>query len=611
MFVAGMLTIFLPCILPLLPIVLGVSIAGRSKWRPLFTVLGMVISFVAFTFLLLVVLSRFIELADIIRIATYQLLLLFGVCFVTESRPVRWTVAALGGLFFLLKGSTAVVLASLLGVVSVEAGGQVASGIQQFGTKVQSASRGILGVDSPINALIMGLTLGLVWAPCAGPALGFALTVVREQPGPLALAYLLAYGLGTAVPLLFVGYGGQAAVHSVRAIAKYSGRIKQIAGALLMLTALTLQLNGFTSLQIWLLERTPFGDLGTRLEESLFGSAFDDARAPAQPSSSSASQPSSSADAMQLPALPVIVRAPSEYPGLGPWHNGQPLTKADLQGKVVLVDFWTYSCINCIRTLPYIQGYWEKYKDTGKFVLLGVHSPEFVFEKSQANVAAAIRNHGLSYPIAQDNDFATWDAFANRYWPAKYLIDANGYIRYTHFGEGSYQETDLAIASLLKEAGVTLPNDVGMPQQPSVGRGSRSITPETYLGARSWPALGNSQGEPTDSTISYVSPQTLEANKFYLVGDWTLVDGEYQRLEGKSGEIRMRFTGGEINLVLAPGDQKRTVSAEVLIDGKSVKAFDVNRDDLYQLFQGEYGEHELVLKLAGPGVEAYAFTFGQ
>jgi cytochrome c biogenesis protein CcdA/thiol-disulfide isomerase/thioredoxin len=373
MFVAGMLTIFLPCILPLLPIVLGVSIAGRSKWRPLFTVLGMVISFVAFTFLLLVVLSRFIELADIIRIATYQLLLLFGVCFVTESRPVRWTVAALGGLFFLLKGSTAVVLASLLGVVSVEAGGQLASGIQQFGTKVQSASRGILGVDSPINALIMGLTLGLVWAPCAGPALGFALTVVREQPGPLALAYLLAYGLGTAVPLLFVGYGGQAAVHSVRAIAKYSGRIKQIAGALLMLTALTLQLNGFTSLQIWLLERTPFGDLGTRLEESLFGSAFDDARAPAQPSSSSASQPSSSADAMQLPALPVIVRAPSEYPGLGPWHNGQPLTKADLQGKVVLVDFWTYSCINCIRTLPYIQGYWEKYKDTGKFVLLGVH----------------------------------------------------------------------------------------------------------------------------------------------------------------------------------------------------------------------------------------------
>ena len=149
---------------------------------------------------------------------------------------------------------------------------------------------------------------------------------------------------------------------------------------------------------------------------------------------------------MPLPPLPTLTRAP-ELAGLGPWHNSQPFTLESLRGKVVLVDFWTYSCINCIRTLPYIQGYWTKFKDTGKFVLIGVHSPEFAFEKLERNVSAAIARHGLTYPIAQDNDFKTWNAFANRYWPAKYLIDADGYIRYTHFGEGGYEETDAAIQS--------------------------------------------------------------------------------------------------------------------------------------------------------------------
>ncbi len=312
---------------------------------------------------------------------------------------------------------------------------------------------------------------------------------------------------------------------------------------------------------------------------------------------------------MKLPTLPQLVRAP-EFAGLGPWHNSEPFTLASLKGKVVLVDFWTYSCINCIRTLPYVQGYHEKYKDTGKFVLIGVHSPEFTFEKSEANVAMAIREHGLTYPVAQDNAFATWGAFANRYWPAKYLIDANGVIRYEHFGEGEYEETDRAIASLLQEAGVDL-STIGHTEVSAPSSGRRGVvTAETYLSSRSWPAFGNSAGEPGPETHTYAIPKTLLQDKYYLGGDWKLVNDEAEQLVSEAGEIRMKFTGGEINLVLGLAEGAAPVQATVTVDGKPGSSFTIDHHDLYQLFKGEYGVHEVTLSLKGRGVEAFAFTFG-
>lgn len=271
LFLAGMLTILLPCILPLIPIVLGVSIAGRSKLRPLFTILGMLVSFIGFTFLLQVVLSQFIQVADYMRIATYYILLLFGVGFLHPKRPIALTASVLGALFFMSKGWTAVIIAAVLGVIAMELGGKVASKIQQLGSDVQQKAKGELGEDNPMTAFIMGLTMGLVWVPCAGPALGFAFTLVREQPGLQALLYLSAYGLGTAVPLLLIGYGGQHAVHSVRALSKYSGKIKQISGAVLIVTALAFQFHWFRTFEIWLIENTSFGNLGIDLEEKFFG----------------------------------------------------------------------------------------------------------------------------------------------------------------------------------------------------------------------------------------------------------------------------------------------------------------------------------------------------
>lgn len=612
LFLAGMVTILLPCILPLVPVVVGVSISGRSKLRPLFTVLGMVVSFVLFTFLLLVVLNQFIELADYIRIGTFDVLFLFGIGFLTQSRMLRGAGGILGGLFFMQKGWLAVAVGAVVGLFVMEIAGQIASRLQQTGLSVQNKTRESLGADSPVSAFIIGMTLGLVWVPCAGPALGFALTLVRDQPGLMAATALTSYALGTAVPLLLVGYGGQAAVHSVRALTKYTGIVKMVSGVLLLVTAIALQLNLFQELQVWIAEHTMYGDLGTRIEEAIFKPQEEQTGdEQTQSSSSSAlSMLTSSHTSMTLPKLPKITRAP-EFAGLGPWHNSESFTFASLKGKVVLVDFWTYSCINCIRTLPYIQGYWEKYKDTDKFVLLGVHSPEFTFEKSENNVAMAIKQHGLTYPVAQDNSFRTWSAFANKYWPAKYLIDADGYIRYTHFGEGAYEETDLAIASLLKEAGVDVSRiDGSLPEEQAVN-GRKSISPETYVGSRSWPALGNAQGEPTTSVINYTAPTNTVLNKYYLDGSWQLIDGEYQRLDSENGKILMKFQGGEINLVLGLADGVTSAEATVTIDGKETKTFTIDRHDLYELFKGEYGEHDMVLTLKGTGVEAFAFTFGQ
>lgn len=605
LFTAGVLTILLPCILPLLPIVLGVSIAGPSKWRPFLTVFGMILSFVGFTFLLTVALGSFVEFADYIHISTNYILLLFGLGFAVHWRSLAVTGAILGALFFLGKGSFAVLIAASIGVFLLAVGGRIATTIQQLGVDAQSAARGEFGANSPVTAFLIGLTLGLVWVPCAGPALGFALALVREKPGAEAVLALTVYAIGTGLPLLIIGYGGQAALHSFRSLNRYTGVFKALAGWLLILTAVALHFNVFQDVQVWLTNNTSFGDIGTRIERQLFST---------DGTASSVSSPPPSPTSMTLPTLPRFIRAP-EFTGLGPWHGSQPFTLASLKGKVVLVDFWTYSCINCIRTLPYIQGYWEKYQSTKKFVLLGVHTPEFTFEKSEKNVAMAIREHGLTYAIAQDNDYGTWSAFANRYWPAKYLIDADGYVRYTHFGEGEYEETDLAIRSLLREAGVDVDGMTPGAIDLSLNVSRRGpVTPETYLSSRSWSAFGNAQGEPTSETLTYsASPLewgTLVLNTYDLVGTWKLVDDEYEELVSDSGEIRMKFRGGEMNLVLGLRQGVKPVEASVMVDGKPGKTFTIDRHDLYNLFMGDYGEHEMLLTLKGSGVEAFAFTFG-
>lgn len=272
LFGAGILTIFLPCILPLVPIVVGASIGDRNPWRPFMIVLGMVVSFVAFSFLLLVLLRQFVWVGDYLRIATHYVLFLFGIGFFTGKRLIHILAALVGSLFFVGNGWIAIGVAASLGIGATFAANRVASFLQLLGADVQSKTRTRFG-NTAISAFIIGSTLGLVWMPCAGPALSFAYALVREQPGLKAAVLLFVYAAGTALPLLLIGYGGQKLTYSVRYFSRFSGHIKQVSGILLIVSALMLRLGGFQAVQSYLIERG-LGTLGTDIEQRLFGEAF-------------------------------------------------------------------------------------------------------------------------------------------------------------------------------------------------------------------------------------------------------------------------------------------------------------------------------------------------
>lgn len=584
LFLAGILTIALPCILPLVPIVLGVSIAGGSRWRPLVTVGGMVVGFVSFTFLLQVVLMQFTTLGALVQTGTYSILVLFAAGFLTERRWLQWVLAALAASFFAADGWALSLGMLVVGIALLEVGGRIAPRLQQLGADVQDVTRHAQG-DNLVTAFVVGLTLGLVWVPCAGPALGLALALVREQPGTVAFVSLAAYALGAAVPLLIVGYGGQLAVGAVHRFIPYTGAIKRVSGILLLLTAVGLHWNLFSQAQLWLAGTRP-AEIAQRLEEQLFpgdGSTVPDADG----------------------VLPDLGPMPA-FTKLGPWHNSQPLKPSDLAGKVVLVDFWTYSCINCLRTIPEVEGYWERFK-TAPFVVVGVHTPEFAFEQDASNVADAVERLGITYPVAQDNTYGTWRAFSNHYWPAKYLIDANGRVRYQHFGEGNEQETADAIESLLLEAGYSFES---APVKEEADAARRPTTPETYLGIRGWTSLANGGLLPSEEPTDYVAPDDLPLNMVALHGRWQLKQDERQVLQAGTGSLRIRALAAEVNLVLGPEREGDEIAAEVRVDGGEPVPLTVDRADLFQLFKGDYGEHDVLITFLKPGVAAYAYTFG-
>ena len=313
-----------------------------------------------------------------------------------------------------------------------------------------------------------------------------------------------------------------------------------------------------------------------------------------------------------------------ELAGISGYLNteGKEIKISDYSGKVVLIDFWTYTCINCIRTLPYLTSWDEKYRDKG-LVIIGVHAPEFEFEKVKENVQVAIEKYNIEYPVVQDNDMSTWGAFNNRFWPAKYLIDSEGYIRYFHFGEGNYEETELQIQKLLAEAGeytsgTSLTEETNSPRY--------ATTPELYAGAVF--ALPRSQYIGNKKTPvrqeNYSLPLELDKRDvIYLDGLWTHNSDNLQ-LDGESGTIALDFTASEVNIVAAPLDGAQNVIMEVLIDGKYATANNVGEDvefldgkafvkvdekRLYKIFKGIYGEHRLDLKVS-KGFSFNAFTFG-
>jgi thiol-disulfide isomerase/thioredoxin len=304
--------------------------------------------------------------------------------------------------------------------------------------------------------------------------------------------------------------------------------------------------------------------------------------------------------ALCLVASSVVAHAQQiapDFAGIAHWINSPPLQMRRLRGKVVLVDFWAYSCINCLRTLPYVTRWYDSYKDRG-LVVVGVHTPEFAFEKNIANVDDAVERFGIHYPVAMDNDSATWNAWQNRYWPAEYLVDRHGDVVMHHFGEGHYAETENAIRKLLG-----LPPLDTTAADPDLA-GVKS--PEMYFGSARLANLAN-PANPPGGEHEFVEPTTLAPNTFALVGQWQLRD-EYAELTGDEGGIRLYFYAAKVHMVASSEDG---TTLEISVDGKPQPPVTVRESRLYTLFDGDdYRAHQITLRIRGRGLRAFTFTFG-
>jgi thiol-disulfide isomerase/thioredoxin len=323
--------------------------------------------------------------------------------------------------------------------------------------------------------------------------------------------------------------------------------------------------------------------------------------------------------------LPVEGTIPS-FAGATLWLNSPPLTPEALRGKVVMVDFWTYSCINCLRALPFVESWYEKYKDHG-LVVIGVHAPEFAFEKDPGNVRRAVADLKVTYPVALDNDYAIWQAFNNQYWPAHYFIDATGRIRGHHFGEGNYDESEQTLRKLLTDAGQTDLPPPGMGSAKAVGvqappDEAHDQSPETYVGYRRAENFASPGGFSQDQPHRYSAPAALKLNHWALSGSWN-VDPEKAVLGAAPGKVEFRFYARDLHLVLGPSSDGKPVRFRVLLDGAapaanhgadtdSSGAGAIDRQRLYQLIRqaGDVREHVFSIEFLDPGVQAYSFTFG-
>jgi len=308
------------------------------------------------------------------------------------------------------------------------------------------------------------------------------------------------------------------------------------------------------------------------------------------------------AAALGLARPAAAAQTAPEFAGIAAWQNSKPLTMKQLRGKVVLIDFWAYSCINCLRTLPHVTRWYDEYKDKG-LVVVGVHSPEFPFEKQEGNVRDAIRKYNIHYPVAQDNDLATWDAWDNQYWPAEYLVDQRGNVVAHHFGEGNYAEMENAIRTLLglpRLDAKAIAEDKDAPDFNQIG------SPEMYFGSDRGQNLASPEGGRS-GTRDFTAPSRLDLNQFALVGRWE-IGRQNATLTGASGEIRLHFKAKKVHMVASANDP---VTVEILVDGKPQPPVTIQASQLYTLYTAtDYKDHVLTIRIPKANFHAFTFTFG-
>ncbi|VWD36215.1 cytochrome C biogenesis protein [Burkholderia lata] len=502
----------------------------------------------------------------------------------------------------------------------------------------------------PASSLLLGVATGLLWAPCAGPILGLVLTGAALRGASVGTTLLLvAYAAGAATSLgvaLVIGGKVFAAMKRSLGAGEWIKRgigVALLAGvgaiALGLDTGALAQLSTVTTggLETKLVDRLGGRSNGAPAAAAATGNATDDtsggAMMTAAADGAQAGGGAMAGSAMMRAAgatpaaLPVEGTLPS-LDGAVQWLNSPPLTAAGLRGKVVLVDFWTYSCINCLRTLPYTTAWARKYAPYG-LVVIGVHAPEFAFERDIGNVKKAVHDLGIGYPVAIDNGYSIWRAFGNEYWPAHYFIDAQGRIRHHHFGEGEYAQSERAIQSLLAEAGhpEALNVPLGLAGAPAKGALAAADavdvrSPETYVGYARAESFTSPGGVVRDAAHRYDAPAHPDLNDWGLAGTWQ-VGAERASLAAPSGRIVYRFHARDLHLVLGPGADGQPVRFRVTIDGAAPGAAHgtdvdaqgygtVTAQRLYQLVRqpGAIADRTFAIEFLDPGVNAYAFTFG-
>ncbi len=540
-FVAGLVTALSPCVLPVLPIVLAGGASGR---RPLRIIVGLVASFTVFT------------------LGAAWLLDLLGL-----PQDLLRNIAI--GLLFLVAVTLLVPQVADIAARPLE--------------RLARRPSGDLG-----GGFLLGASLGLVFVPCAGPVLA-AITVLaaNHRVGAEAIALTLAYSLGAAVPLLAIATVGRGAAGRLRSRADL---VRRVSGSAIGAAALTIALGGDRHLQTLV---PGYTDFFQRHVEASHG-------ATTRLQNLTDSHPVTARAASTIPpdtsGLPDFGPAP-DFAGIGAWLNSPPLRIEQLRGKVVLIDFWTYSCINCLRTLPHVEAWAAKYARDG-LVVVGVHTPEFAFEHVVSNVRANARRLGVRYPVAIDNEYGTWNVWGNQYWPAEYLIDRRGHVRESHFGEGEYGKTEQNIRALLSVRSTRLPALSGLPDPTP----TEALTPETYLG---FGRIDRYAGAALvrDGPHAYALPERLGPDELAYGGVWTV--GAERAVAGAQARIRLHYTARNVFIVL--GGRGRM---DVLVDGAPAGSVTVAGDRLYTaVHRARAGEHLLELRLS-PGVLAYSFTFG-
>ncbi|MGC1521066.1 MAG: cytochrome c biogenesis protein DipZ [Steroidobacteraceae bacterium] len=593
-FLGGVLTILSPCILPVLPFVFARS-EQKFLTSGLPLLMGMTVTFAGIATLAAVGGAWAVRVNQYGRIFAMVLLSAFAATLLSR-RLADWMARP-----FVALGNR---------LIPQNSPGDTAVGF--------------------VPSLLLGVATGLLWAPCAGPILGLVLTgAAISGPSVNTTALLFTYAAGAAASLAVAILAGGRVFRALKKSLGAGEWVRRGLGVAVLLAVAAIALGWDSSVL------TRMSLAGTnRLEQSLIDDLKPDGAASGSGNSMAMTNAMTNSmaggHAMMMSGrpsgtLPIEGEMPS-LAGATSWLNSPALSPEELHGKVVLVDFWTYSCINCLRALPYVKTWYAKYKDHG-LVVIGVHAPEFAFEKDPANVSRAVTELGITYPVALDNNYAIWQGFNNQYWPAHYFIDAAGHIRSHHFGEGHYEESEQTIRQLLTEAGYANLPPSGMESVTALGAQAAADeahdqSPETYVGYARAQNFRSAGGLIQDRLQTYLTPPSLDLNQWALGGTW-FVDSEKATLNKPPGKIVYRFYARDLHLVLGPGKDGKPIRFRAQLDGSAPGASHgadtdalgngvIKEQRLYQLIRqgAAVGDHVFSIEFLDPGVQAYSFTFG-